>query len=100
MCHDENGSGRSEIGRNLYPPAPDMRTADTQELSDGALYFIIMNGIRYTGMPAWEAEHTPDDTWKLLAFLRRLPRLTPEDLEKVTGAGGHDARDVHRHERP
>jgi mono/diheme cytochrome c family protein len=60
-----------------------MRQAPTQELSDGALYFVIMNGIRYTGMPAWEEEHTPEETWKLVSFIRRMPRLTPEELEKV-----------------
>jgi mono/diheme cytochrome c family protein len=83
MCHGEDGAGKSEIGKNLYPKVPDMRQASTQELSDGALYFVIMNGIRYTGMPAWEEEHTPEETWKLVSFIRRMPRLTPEELEKV-----------------
>jgi hypothetical protein len=35
-------------------------------------------------MPAWEGEHTPAETWKLVSFIRRMPRLTPDDLEKVT----------------
>jgi mono/diheme cytochrome c family protein len=83
VCHGDDGSGKSEIGRNLYPKAPDMRMRDTQRLTDGELYFIIMNGIRYTGMPGWEGEHTPAETWKLVSFIRRLPSLTPDDLEKV-----------------
>jgi mono/diheme cytochrome c family protein len=87
VCHGEDGSGKSEIGRNLYPKAPDMRAAATQELSDGALYFIIMNGIRYTGMPAWEGEHTPAETWKIVSFIRRMPILTPEDLERLQEPG-------------
>ena len=37
-CHGNDGSGNTEIGRNLYPPAPDMRLATTQELSEGELY--------------------------------------------------------------
>jgi mono/diheme cytochrome c family protein len=85
VCHGDEGDGKSEIGRNLYPKAPDMRQAATQELTDGELYFVITNGIRYTGMPAWEGEHTPEETWKLVSFIRRLPRLTPEDVEKVQG---------------
>jgi|WetSurMetagenome_2_1015567.scaffolds.fasta_scaffold281654_1 mono/diheme cytochrome c family protein len=88
VCHGDDGSGKSEIGRNLYPKAPDMRAAGTQSLTDGELYFVIMNGIRYTGMPAWEGEHTPAEAWKLVSFIRRLPRLTPEDMEKVGGGGG------------
>jgi mono/diheme cytochrome c family protein len=85
VCHGDDGSGKSEIGRNLYPKAPDMRAKGTQDLSDGDLYFIIMHGIRYTGMPGWEGEHTPAETWKLVSFIRRIPRLTPEDLERLNG---------------
>jgi mono/diheme cytochrome c family protein len=84
IYHGEDGAGKSEIGKNLYPKAPDMRHAATQELSDGELYFVIMNGVRYTGMPAWEGENTPEETWKLVSFIRRMPRLTAEDLEKIT----------------
>lgn len=83
VCHGDNGSGNSEIGRNTYPKAPDMRQAGTQELSDGALYFVIMNGVRYTAMPAWAGEHTPEETWKIVSFIRRLPKLTPEDQERI-----------------
>jgi mono/diheme cytochrome c family protein len=91
VCHGDDGAGKSEIGRNLYPKAPDMRARDTQELTDGELYFIIMNGIRYTGMPAWEGEQLPAETWKLVSFIRRMPRLTPEDLDRVNGgAPGQD----------
>ena len=61
-----------------------MRQAGTQELSDGALYFIVMNGIRYTAMPAWADEHTPDEIWKMVSFVRKLPRITPEELERTT----------------
>jgi mono/diheme cytochrome c family protein len=53
ICHGNDGSGDTEIGRNLYPKAPDMRRADTQDLSDGELFYIIENGIRFTGMPGW-----------------------------------------------
>jgi hypothetical protein len=53
MCHANNGSGETEIGRNLYPKAPDMRQTKTQSLSDGELYYIIRNGVPMTGMPAW-----------------------------------------------
>src|SRR5262245_19367202 len=51
-CHANDGSGQTEIGQNLYPKAPDMRQSETQSLSDGELFYIIHNGIRFTGMPA------------------------------------------------
>jgi len=79
ICHANNGSGNTEIGRNLYPKAPDMRLAQTQNLTDGELYYTIHNGIRLTGMPAWGTEERDDDSWKLVLFIRHLPQLTPAE---------------------
>ncbi|MGH9220177.1 MAG: c-type cytochrome, partial [Vicinamibacterales bacterium] len=52
-CHGNDGSGNTEIGRNLYPKAPDMRLPRTQSLRDGELFYIIENGVMLTGMPGW-----------------------------------------------
>ena len=84
-CHANNGSGDTEIGRGLYPRAPDMRDAATQELSDGELFSIIENGIRLTGMPAW-GTGTPEGeraSWALVHFIRRLPHLTEDELSRM-----------------
>jgi mono/diheme cytochrome c family protein len=64
ICHSNNGSGNTQIGQNLYPKAPDMRLPQTQNLSDGEIYYTIHNGIRLTGMPAWGTEVKDDDSWK------------------------------------
>lgn len=83
-CHANDGSGQTELGQNLYPKAPDMRLAATQALSDGELYWIIKNGVRMTGMPAWGAPGNDDpDTWKLVHFIRHVKELTAEDLEEM-----------------
>jgi cytochrome c553 len=83
-CHANDGSGQTEIGQRMYPKAPDMRLPETQELTDGELYWIIENGIRLTGMPAWGPGGGGDlDTWKLVHFIRRLKDLTPEQLEEM-----------------
>ena len=81
-CHGNDGGGNTEIGQNLYPPAPDMRLPATQQLSDGELYYIIHNGVRWTGMPAWgEPGNDNDlDSWKLVIFIRHLPSLTADEL--------------------
>ncbi|HYL10340.1 MAG TPA: c-type cytochrome [Candidatus Acidoferrales bacterium] len=80
-CHSNDGSGRTEMGEKLYPRAPDMRLPQTQQLTDGELYYIIQNGVRLTGMPAW-GEGTPDDhqSWHVVLFIRHLPQLTPAEL--------------------
>jgi mono/diheme cytochrome c family protein len=84
-CHSNNGSGDAEIGKHMYPPAPDMRQAETQNLTDGELFFIIQNGVRMTGMPAWgSGSHSDEqDSWKLVRFIRHLPRLTPEEEREM-----------------
>ena len=84
-CHANNGSGDAEMGRGLYPRAPDMRLPATQRLSDAQLFYIIENGIRLTGMPGWSTG-TPEgeqQTWHLVHFIRHLPQITPEEIEQM-----------------
>jgi mono/diheme cytochrome c family protein len=83
ICHANDGSGKTEIGQNLYPKAPDMRLPRTQKLTDGELYYTIHNGIRLTGMPAWGADEKDDDSWKLVLFIRHLPELTPREEREM-----------------
>ena len=81
-CHANDGSGNTEVGRSLYPKAPDMRLPRTQNLSDGEIFYFIENGVRLTGMPGWSTG-TPEgerSSWQLVRFIRRLPKLTPDDV--------------------
>jgi mono/diheme cytochrome c family protein len=82
-CHANDGSGKTEMGPNFYPKVPDMRLPETQNLSDGELFYIIRNGVRLTGMPAWGEGHDPADDWKLVQFIRHLPKITPAELEDM-----------------
>jgi cytochrome c len=84
-CHANDGSGGTEMGRGLYPKVPDMRLAGTQNLSDGELFYIIENGVRFTGMPAWGTgdRGQQEASWHLVHFIRHLPRLAPEELEEM-----------------
>ena len=85
-CHGNDGRGTADMGRKLYPPAPDMTLPATRDLTDGELYYIIENGVRFTGMPAWGKGGTnDDDTWRLVLFVRDLPRMTREDLLDMEG---------------
>src|SRR5216683_3132688 len=86
ICHGIDGRGETVIGRNLYPKVPDMGAADTQQLSDGEVYDIISNGVRLTGMPAWGAEDKPEAIWDLVSLIRRLPKLSTEELKRLQEA--------------
>jgi mono/diheme cytochrome c family protein len=85
-CHSNNGSGDTMIGKNLYPKTPDMRLPDTQSLTDGELYYIIRNGVRMTGMPAWGSPQDGDldhDSWMLVLFIRHLPQVTAQEEREM-----------------
>ena len=87
-CHGNDGRGDTALGRGLYPRAPDMTLPATQKLSDGELFWIIENGVKLTGMPAWGdasagGEGESEDSWELVHFVRRLPLLTAEELSAM-----------------
>lgn len=81
-CHANDGSGKTKIGENVYPRVPDLRRKEIQSMSDGELFFIIHNGIRFTAMPAWGDSDMEQDrgSWKLVHFVRHLPQITQEEL--------------------
>ncbi len=85
VCHANDGSGDTEMGRGLYPRPPDLRRPATQSLTDGELFYIIENGVRLTGMPAWGDGTSAGEraSWHLVQFVRRLPSLTPEDIARM-----------------
>jgi len=103
-CHANDGSGDTVVGKNLYPPAPDMRLPATQQLTDGELFYIIQNGIRLTGMPAWGNGSAQDeeDSWKLVHFIRHLPQITLEEkkaMEKLNPKSPDDLREEQEEEK-
>ena len=91
ICHANDGSGDVPIGKHTYPPAPDMRQAATQRMSDGELFYIIQNGIRLSAMPAWGgSDDDATESWKLVYFIRHLPHLSAsekKEMEKLNPKG-------------
>jgi mono/diheme cytochrome c family protein len=75
QCHAADGRADTTIGRNMAPPAMDLTSAHVQHWSDAELFWIIQNGVRLTGMPAWHSSISDNDTWKLARFIHHLPRL-------------------------
>ena len=96
ICHANDGSGQSMIGSGLYPKPPDLRLPETQNLTDGELFWIIENGVRFTGMPAFSngGEHGGmQGSWKLVHFIRHLPHLTAAErieMERYNPKGPDD----------
>jgi len=86
ICHANDGGGQTMIGKGLYPKPPDLRLQETQNLSDGELFWVIENGVRFTGMPAFASgdEHGgSEDSWKLVHFIRHLSHLSAEERSEM-----------------
>jgi mono/diheme cytochrome c family protein len=112
FCHANDGGGDTMLGNGLYPKPPDLRKPETQKLSDGEIFWIIENGVRFTGMPAFGGTHgsadtrdsgsaqesaeshgPQEDSWKLVRFIRHLPQLTVEErleMERYNPKGPED----------
>ena len=80
-CHGVDGSGRTAIGRHLYPRVPDLRLSQTQSLSDGEIHYIIENGVPLTGMPGWRMPQpeSAEALWNLVLYIRSLRPLAREE---------------------
>jgi mono/diheme cytochrome c family protein len=86
QCHANDGTG-AEMGKALFPPAPDLTASTTQSLDDAELFYIIEHGVRFTGMPAFGTgtKEGEESSWHLVNFIRRLPKLSDEELEEMAG---------------
>jgi predicted CXXCH cytochrome family protein len=93
VCHAYDGGGKTEIGSGEYPRPPALRSMDVTSMSDGEIFYHIRNGIRNTGMPAW---NMPDSQiWQLVAFIRHLPVVAslavehPAEGQKIPTSSAH-----------
>jgi len=93
-CHLAPGLKDSELRVGLNPRPPDL-TQGTGPLRDAEIFWIIKHGIRMTGMPAWGATHSDNMIWALVAFLKKLPTLTPEQYEALTRTETDDHPHAH-----
>ena len=86
------------MGDGLWPKPPDMRLAETQSLSDGELFYIIEQGIRFTGMPGWAtgAREGEESSWHLVHFIRHLPDLSESELKEMEALNPRSPAEIRR----
>jgi mono/diheme cytochrome c family protein len=73
VCHADDGRAQRSPGQWMYPRASDLTSKQVQSYSDQELFWIIQNGIRFTGMPAFGNVESPDHVWDLVNYMRTLP---------------------------
>src|SRR5262249_31583809 len=80
-CHLAPGMKRTEVSQGLYPRAPELRRGS--DLKPAEQFWIIKHGVKMTGMPAWGVRHDDELMWEVVAFVRKLPEMTPEQYETM-----------------
>lgn len=99
-CHLKPGKTRSDMSIGLYPSPPNLAAPDKahgQDHGDSTeaarrQFWIIKHGIKASGMPAWKHGHDDQRIWAMVAFLQKLPGLTPEQYQIITARDEPDEK--------
>jgi mono/diheme cytochrome c family protein len=86
-CHGAPGVPASEIGKGLSPFPPELNE-EAEELTPGELFWVVNNGIKMTGMPAFGPTHSDEQVWAIVAFVRGLPEMTPAEYAQAVQDAG------------
>lgn len=88
LCHGSDGRSNTTLGRDLYPPAIDLTSPHVKRWDDAELFWIIQNGVRFTGMPAWKDVFDDTQTWEIVLAIRELQRAKPQPETALQAASG------------
>ena len=81
MCHGSDGHSPTDFGRWMYPRASDLTSSLVQNYSDRELFWIVKNGIRLSGMPAFGRVESDEHIWDLVRYVRTLRGTAPEESQ-------------------
>jgi mono/diheme cytochrome c family protein len=96
-CHGGIDNQPAAFGKSFYPPAP-MLIQNPPDDAEWHLFYVIHNGVRYTGMPAWDKTLSDPDIWKVTAFLSRISKLPPAVQDYWKKASGVNPPTAEEHE--
>jgi len=84
-CHSFPGRERSGRARSLEPAPPHLyEKEEIEEWTPAEQFWITQNGIMMTAMPAWGTSHSDEEIWNIVAFLRKLPEMSPEEYQQLS----------------
>jgi hypothetical protein len=82
VCHGFPGHSPGPIGAGLNPEPPKLWSESGRGPRPGSVYWIVMHGIKMTGMPSWKHKYSEDDAWSVVAFVRTLGKLTADEYQR------------------
>ena len=87
-CHLAPGMEKTEISQGLYPTAPELSRGLAH--SPGEEFWVIKHGVKMTAMPAWGRTHNDELIWDMVAFVRKLPTLSPAQYQTAVKSAPED----------
>jgi mono/diheme cytochrome c family protein len=94
-CHLGPGVERSELSQGLYPQAPEL--AKAHDMSPSEQFWIIKHGVKLSAMPSWGKTHPDPLIWDMVAFVRRLPGMSPTDYKRLVASAPEDHDEMMKH---
>ena len=85
ICHGAPGEGRHRAGTGLNPNPPPLEQA-IERWSDAEIYWTTAFGLKMAGMPSFLLSRTPEELWAIVAFVRQMNRLSPEEYRRILRA--------------
>jgi cytochrome c553 len=76
-CHGAPAIAREHWVSGMEPSPPYLLDA-TAKWTPPQLFWIVKNGIKMTGMPAWRDSLPDDQIWELVGFLDAMRELPPQ----------------------
>jgi mono/diheme cytochrome c family protein len=96
-CHEVPGVEAAEFHEGMNPSPPDMDAEGVQHQSDAELFWVIKNGIRMTGMPAFGVNHKDEEIRHIVAFVRHVTQLTNAERQALKSGAPEAGEEAHRH---
>lgn len=84
QCHGEPNQPESKLSKTLYPPPPQF-ISDAPDMEENENYYIIVHGVRWTGMPGWKNVLSDQQIWQVVTFLSHMDKL-PSSVKSAFGS--------------
>jgi mono/diheme cytochrome c family protein len=94
-CHLAPGMAENEMRPGMYPKPPVLANMEVEDAAER--FWIVKHGLKMSGMPAWGVTHSDEEIWAIVAFLQKLPSLTPEQYKAMTANSAEHHMDMDGH---
>ncbi len=85
------GLPETEIRQGLLPKPPNLSLS---RVDAAQAFWVIKHWIKASAMPAWGKTHSDELVWNMVAFMQRLPDMSPEQYRAASG----DSEAGHTHD--